>query len=305
MFLPGILLGLTGASSFSVSFLGSRVFYEKSGRSPFQLLILSYMQMGILSLFLLPIVWPNNPLPWDILLWKILPPLSGIMIFAMSGQLAFFLALKYAQSSQVTPLLALKILIIAFGSVLILHKNLSLLQWFSVALCFTATLILNFSGVHLPLKGFLCVIITCFTYALGDLCVTILIQRLDALSIARPALLAVCLTYGTSGIIGIILAIQTGQNLFTIQLWKSALYFSIPYFLADNCLFVTFKLVGPVFANILLSTRGISSILLAKIVARKNMHYLEQPMTTAVTIRRLLAAGLFTVAIALYVMSGR
>jgi hypothetical protein len=102
--------------------------------------------------------------------------------------------------------------------------------------------------------------------------------------------------------VGVLLAIKIGHDVFLIRSWKFALYFSVPYFFADICLFTTFKLVGPVFANILLSTRGISSILLAKIVARKNMHYLEEPVTTAVTIRRLLAAGLFTIAIALYVL---
>lgn len=296
-FLPGIFLGLAASCSFAVSFLGSRVFYEKSGQGPFQLLSFSYIQMGVFSLILLPFVWPNRLLSWDIL-----PPLLGIVLFAMSGQLAFFLALKYAQSSQVTPLLALKMLILAFGSVLILHKPLSLLQWLSVALCFIATLILNFSGVRLPLKGLLCVLTTCFAFALADISVTLLIQRLEASDISNPALLAVCLTYGVSGIVGVLLALQTGHNLRLLYSWKSALYFSVPYFLADVCLFPTFQLVGPVFGNILLSTRGIFSILLAKIIARKNMHYLEQPTTTAVTIRRLLAAALFTIAIALYVI---
>jgi drug/metabolite transporter (DMT)-like permease len=295
--LPGILLGLAAACSFSFSFLGSRVFYEKSARSPFQLLTLSYMQMGIFSLCLFPFVWPNNPLSWNIL-----PPLAGIVFFAMSGQLAFFLALKYAQSSQVTPLLALKILMLAFGSLILLNRNLSLLQWLSVVICFTATLMLNFSGGRLPVKGLLCVVLTCCAYALADISVTLLIRRLEVLDIAHPALLAVCLTYAASGLVGVLLAIKIGHDVFLIRSWKFALYFSVPYFFADICLFTTFKLVGPVFANILLSTRGISSILLAKIVARKNMHYLEEPVTTAVTIRRLLAAGLFTIAIALYVL---
>ena len=296
-FLPGILLGLAAACNFSLAFLGSKIFYEKSTQSPFQLLTLSYIQMGIFSVILLPFVWPNRPLSWDVL-----PPLSGIVFFGMSGQLAFFLALKYAQSSQVTPLLALKILILAFGSILILHKNLSSIQWLSVVLCFTATLMLNFSGGRLPVKGLFCVLITCCAYALSDIFITLLIQRLAGIGISNPALLSVCLTYGAFGIVSALLAVKAGHDLRLIRPWKYALYFSVPYFLADMCLFITFKLVGPVFGNILLSTRGIASILLAKIVARKNMPYLEQPMTTAATIRRLLAAGLFTIAIALYVI---
>ncbi|GAK60642.1 hypothetical protein U27_00539 [Candidatus Vecturithrix granuli] len=296
-FLPGILLGLVGSCNFSVAFLGSRIFYEKSGQSPFNLLILSYIQMGIFSIVLLPFVWQNT-----LLSWQILPPLLGFAFFGMSGQLTFFLALRYAQSSQVTPLLALKILIIAGGSVLILQKNLSFLQWLSVAICFTAALALNFSGVAMPVRALLYVIVTCCAYTCADICVTLLIRRLESLAVAHSALLATCLAYGVSGIVGALLMIKIWQDLRLTRPWKYALYFSTPYFLADICIFATFKLVGPVLANILMSTRGITSILLASIIARKNMAYLEQPTTTAVTIRRLLAAALLTLAIALYVI---
>ena len=296
-FLPGILLGLIASCNFSVAFLGSRVFYEKSGHNPFTLLILSYIQMGIFSIALLPFVWQNT-----LLSWQILPPLLGFAFFSMSGQLTFFVALRYAQSSQVTPLLALKILIIAAGSVLILHKNLSFLQWLSVAICFTAALALNFSGVAMPGRALLCVLVTCCAYTCTDICVTLLIRRLEALSIAYPALAATCLAYGVAGTVGSLLMLKVWHDLRLLRPWQYALYFSIPYFLADICIFATFKLVGPVLANILMSTRGITSILLASIIARKNMTYLEQRTTTAVTIRRLLAAALLTLAIALYII---
>lgn len=290
-------MGFVASCNFSVAFLGSRIFYEKSAQSPFNLLLLSYIQMGIFSIAFLPFLWQDTLLSWDIL-----PPLAGFAFFGLSGQLSFFLALRYAQSSQVTPLLALKILIIAGGSVLILHKNLSFLQWLSVTICFIAALTLNFSGVAIPVRALLYVLVTCCGYTCADICVTLLIRRLEALSMAFPALLTTCLAYGFAGIVCALLAIKSAHDLRPIRPWKYALYFSIPYFLADICIFATFKLVGPVLANILMSTRGIMSILLANIIARNNMTYLEQRTTPAVTMRRLLAAALFTLAIALYVI---
>lgn len=296
-FLPGILLGLIASCNFSVAFLGSRMFYEKSAQGPLNLFILSYIQMGAFSMALLPFIWQDA-----LLSWQILPPLAGFAFFGMSGQLTFFLALRYAQSSQVTPLLALKILIIAGGSVLILQKNLSLLQWLSVAICFIAALTLNFSGVAMPGRALFYVLVTCCAYTCADICVTLLIRHLEALAVAHPALVATCLAYGVAGIVGALLMFKIWHDLRLARPWKYALYFSIPYFLADICIFATFKLVGPVLANILMSTRGVTSVLLANIIARKNMAYLEQPTTTAVTIRRLLAAALLTLAIALYVI---
>jgi hypothetical protein len=296
-FLPGILLGVSAACCFSVAYLGSRVFYEKSARGPLHLLAISYIQMGVFAACLLPFIWSKNPFSWAISL-----PLFGTVFFGMFGQLVFFLTLKYANPSQVTPLLALKILILAFGSVLLLHKHLSLLQWVSVVICFTAALVLNFSGKAIPSRALLGILVVCCVYALTDLSAVWLIQNLDRLGVAHSALVATCLTYVFSGLIGLLLGIRVGQDLRMTHLWTSALYFSIPFFLADICIFTTFRLVGPVFGNILLSTRGMISILLAKVIAQKNLLYLEQQVTTAVTIRRLLAASLFTLAIALYVI---
>ncbi len=69
-------------------------------QGPLNLFILSYIQMGAFSMALLPFIWQDA-----LLSWQILPPLAGFAFFGMSGQLTF-LALRYAQSSQVTPLLA-------------------------------------------------------------------------------------------------------------------------------------------------------------------------------------------------------
>lgn len=296
-FLPGIFLGVSAACCFSMAYLGSRVFYEKSARGSWHLLAIAYIQMGGFAACILPLIWSPQLCSRTIAL-----PLLGTVFFGMLGQLVFFLTLKYANPSQVTPLLALKILILAFGSVLLLHKSLSLLQWVSVVVCVTAALVLNFSGAAIPRRALSGVLVVCCAYALTDISATLLIQRIDALGIAHAALAATCVAYVVSGLIALLLSIRVRNDLHRPHLWTSALYFAIPYFLADICIFTTFRLVGPVFGNILLSTRGIFSILLAKVVAQRNLLYLEQNVPTAVTIRRLAAAALFTLAIALYVI---
>jgi drug/metabolite transporter (DMT)-like permease len=261
------------------------------------LLTLAFMQMGMFSCLLLPVVW--SPFPWS---FEVLWPLFGAALLGMGGQLIFFVTLKTATPSQLTPLLALKIFILAFASILFLHKEISVLQWISIFFCFAATFLLNFSGRPIPLKGFLGILVTCCCYALADVCATMLIRRLDALGADHSALLAVCLVYALSGMLGLILGGFMWSDLKRVSPWKFALFFSVSFFIADVCLFAAFKLVGPVFANILQSLRGIISILLAKFIAQRGMHYLEHETDSSILLRRLLAAGLFSLAIALYVL---
>jgi drug/metabolite transporter (DMT)-like permease len=297
IFFSGILSGLAAACCFSLAYLFSRLFYEKSDKNPLHLLAISQLQMGIFALLLFPFVWSDVPLSFGLIL-----PLVGVAFFAMLGQISFFFTLQHAHPSQITPLLALKIVILAFASIVFLQKNISLLQWVSIGMCFGATFLLHFSGGPIPVKVLIGVLVTCIGYALGDVFVTMLITHLDMIGATNPALLGTCFVYATLGIFGLILAAFMWKDIQTFPVWKFALYFSIIFFVADIFLFTTFKLVGPVFGNILQSTRGILSIILAKIVAKKGMFYLEEEVGRAVMFRRLLAAFLFSVAIALYVI---
>ncbi len=219
---------------------------------------------------LLPFLWQDA-----LLSWSILPPLAGFAFFGMSGQLTFFLALRYAQSSQVTPLLALKILIIAGGSVLFLQKNLSLLQWLSVAICFIAALTLNFSGVAMLVRALFYVLVTCCAYTCADICVTLLIRRLEALAVAHTCLVATCLSYGVAGIVGALLMFKIWHDLRLTRPGKYALYFS-SVFSGSHLHFCHVQTRWPGFGQYSQSTRGVASVLLANIIARKNMAYLEQ-----------------------------
>jgi drug/metabolite transporter (DMT)-like permease len=293
----GIFSGFAAATCFSLAYLLSRLFYAKSGTNPLLLLAISYIQMGFFALIMLPFVWSAIPFSFAIML-----PLLGSMLCGMVGQLVFFFTLKYSNPSQVAPLLALKIFILAFASILILQKNISLLQWLSIVLCFVATFIINFSGGPIPLKILAGILLVCGLYALGDVLATMLIHQLVSLNAQNPALLSACLVYAVSGIFGLMLAMFVWRDLKRLDPWKFALYFSISFFSADLFLFTTFKLVGPVFGNIIQSVRGIISIFLAKLVSQRGISYLEHDMNRSVTIRRFLAASLFTLAITLYVL---
>lgn len=297
IFFSGILSGLAAACCYSLAYLFSKLFYEKSGKNPLHLLAVSQFQMGIFALLLFPFVWSDVHFSFGIIL-----PVVGVTIFGMLGHVSFFLTLKHSNPSQITPLLALKIVILAFASIVFLQKNIALLQWLSIGMCFGSTFLLHFSGGSIPLKSLVGVLVTCTSYALGDVFVTRLLQQLELAGVTNPVLLGTCFLYTALGMCGLILAACMWKDIRTFPVWKFALYFSMIFFVADIFLFTTFKLVGPMFGNILQSTRGILSIIFAKIVAKKGMFYLEEDVGRAVMFRRLLAAFLFSAAIALYVI---
>jgi len=297
-FFFGTLLGLAAASGVSIAYLCSRLFYEKVEKNSFLLLVVSQMQMGGLAVLILPFVW--SPFPLTVVT---LFPLFGTIFFGMGGQFIFFLTLQRATPSQVAPLLALKIFILAFASMIFLQKEISSLQWIGIALCFAATFLSNFTGDSISLKGFFGILTTCSGYALGDVFATVLIRELSSVGVKSPVLLGTCLIYSTAGVMGLALGLPQRRKFTTVTPWKFAFYFSILYFLSDMCLFSAFKLVGPIFGNIVQSTRGIISVFLAKLISLRGLalSYLEPEISRSVAVQRVLAASLFTLAIALYV----
>lgn len=296
--ISGIFSGLAAAFGISLSYLFSRLFYRNTRKGAVHLLACSNIQMGMFAFFILPFIWQGATMFSVILLL----PAAGAALFITMGQITFFLALKQVNPSQVTPLLALKIIVLAFASIVFLHKPLSSLQWLSVFLCVGATFVLHFSGEPIPLRGFLGILMTCIGYALSDVCITILLQKLAWLGLRNTVFLGTCLTYMVAGLLGLLLLIFTWRDLTAWPVWKFSGYFVLTFFIAELFLFNAFRLVGPVFGNVLQSTRAMISILLAKLVAMQGIKELEQDMSTAVILRRLLAAGLFSCAIALYIL---
>jgi len=86
-------------------------------------------------------------------------------------------------------------------------------------------------------------------------------------------------------------------------LWLTALPFAGAWFIAMNLLFHTFLILGPVFGNILQTTRGIFSVLMGKLIIKIGLKGIEDKMSRYAFLRRLGAAMLMTAAVCLFVVS--
>jgi hypothetical protein len=67
-------------------------------------------------------------------------------------------------------------------------------------------------------------------------------------------------------------------------------------------LYACFGLLGAVFGNVLLSSRGLFAVIIGAVLAHRGWHELEQQIDRAALVRRIAAAVLMTAAIALYVI---
>ena len=103
---------------------------------------ISNLAMGVTFLALLLLGGPGQPVSmW----WQ--PVLSGGLFFA--GQIFTFMALHHGDVSVATPVLGLKIVLVAFSSVLLLPDPVPLKWWVAAGLSSLAIVLLSLSLIHI------------------------------------------------------------------------------------------------------------------------------------------------------------
>jgi drug/metabolite transporter (DMT)-like permease len=299
MLFIGIITGLGMAFFQSCSYLGSRFFYAKTGQGGLRLLAISHVQMGMVSALLLWIFWPSGTIPFAALAWVVV--INSIAY--MAGQAFFLQALNHANPSQIASLLALKLIGISLASLFILNIPITPYQVVGIILCLNAIFLLNSSRDKIPLRGLIYCLLALCGYSASDICIAIIVKQLAQAQVGNPSLTGTCVVYICTGIMGAAMLPFLPGSLKKIGPWLSALPFTAAWLIAINLLFQTFLLLGPVFGNILQTTRGIISVLLGKIVSRLGLKDLEEPMPRHAFVRRLGAALLMTAAVSLFVIS--
>lgn len=301
----GVAAGLLAAISSAVSYLISRHHVSEGGSSR-RLLVLAHALMGGACLPVAWLLWPAG-LPAD-RAW--VGPLLGSSCCYLAGQAVVFSALARADASRVAPLLGLKIAMLACIVSFTPGEPLDRRQWLAVALSLVAALMLQHGGGMRPSAvGF--TLAACVAFAFSDLFIVALIDGLQqTASAARMPLgrleagfLAMLVTYAACGLLAAAsLAAHPGLRPTQRRDWLAAARYACMWLLGMAGLYTCFGLVGVVFGNILQSTRGMMSIAIGAALAHAGWHALETRVDRRTLVRRLVAAGLMTAAIALYVL---
>ena len=293
----GILTGLLAASFQAAAYVFSRQFMVRFNKSSLDLLALSHIIMGVISITALPFLWLDSMPEYQ----TFMVSLFGATLFYFAGQAFLLLAIQKVEASRVSPLLGLKILILALISFFILNQPLNGLEWLAVAISVFAAIMLNWTGGRIPLWSLVFVLLACFGYSLSDINIKMLVANFQEAGIVRASLLAVALSYTLSGFISLLLLpFLSGV---TKSMWRVALPYSLSWLAGMVFLFACFGLIGVVLGNIVQSSRGIISILFGVALAYAGHQHLESKVAAGILWRRIAAAALMMTAIILYTLN--
>ncbi|MCV6589166.1 MAG: EamA family transporter [Marinobacterium sp.] len=290
--ITGILFGLTAALLQSVSYLFSATFTARFQTGALSQFLLNHLSIGLLSLLSLPLVWDVQALEVSRYIW----PLLGAMGCYLVAQTALYRALKHSPASRVSPLLGIKVLVLALIGVFWLQHSYQGLQWLGVGLCLLGAYWLSYSGGIIHRVALLWVVLACVGYAVSDLFVLELIERFEGLPRLQAAGLSVALCYLLAGLVSLL----WWPGLKERHLLVYSLPAALSWFLALIALFACFAWIGVVFGGVVQSARGLFSILLGLVLAWLSWRYAEPLPAGSVFVQRFAAATLMLVAIALF-----
>lgn len=262
-----------------------------------RLLVMSHSFQAVVGLGLIALVWPGDLPPWR--QWVM--PMVGTSVFYLGGQVGLFLALKRTTASRVSPLLGLKLVVLAGLAVVLLGDSLAGMQWLAVGLAVAAAFTLNYTGGATPGAAVLAVLLACSGYAGSDLCIRLMIEGMAPVHPLHAAVFGLGLTYLLCGLLVAPLLPWYGAR--TARAWGAVMPYSWTWLLSMALLFTCFAAAGVVLGNILQTSRGLISILIAPAVAGAGLVHLETHVPASVFWRRVGAAAMMCAAIALYLLA--
>jgi drug/metabolite transporter (DMT)-like permease len=296
--ITGVLFGFSAAFFQSCSYLFSKRYVARFTQTTLGLLLCSHVIMGVFSLILLPFFIPKDvPLTMaDVARYAF--PLAGCVIFYLLGQVSLFRSFKDTDASRVSPLLGLKILMLAALAIIFTNQHFHFMQWGGIVLSVVAAYMLGMLGRKMSLRSWGWIFCACLCYSLSDLSIKALIGRFAGLGLFHASVLSTCLSYFFCGVIAS--AALFFFPVFPFPKWKASFPFALFWFTGILFLFLCFGSIGVVFGNIVQSTRGLMSILMGSFVAHKGYEHIEEKVTAGATLWRLCAGTLMITAIALF-----
>jgi hypothetical protein len=294
----GVILGLGAATAQSVSYIASRWFTTTGRGGMIRLLVLSHVLQAAVSLPLLLLLWPADLPP----IGAFAPELLAVAGFYMAGQFGLFVALRYTDASRVSPILGIKIAVLAVLTVTLLGDRLHALQWMAVLIAVAAAFVLNYTGGRVPWQATLALLWTCVGYSLSDLSIRLMLEAMAPVSPLRAAFWGAAASYVVCGAVSSVLLPWYGLR--SPRQWVAAAPYAAAWLGAMMLLFACFAVVGVVLGNILQSTRGIISIVLGAAVSKLGHVHIERHVPRAVFWRRMAAAAMMLAAIAMYLLAG-
>ena len=295
----GVLCGLSAAILNSIGYIfGARFLLHY--KSAFRLTVASALVMSVLSLPLMLALFPYGKLSRTGEFLLMIP--AWILVYWL-GQGSFFMTLKYFNASCLASFLGLKIVLLAVIFMFTMHKNPGLWQWIAVLLATGAAISFNWSGANLSsAAGVFFLLTTLIGYCLCDIYETRIIQGVMecGYSLMRASVTGASIIYSALGICSL-------PFLFFLKMSRKQVVYAAPnavlWIASQVMLMACFALLLPVFANVILATRGIFSVLLGALLSAAGLSKFDSQISRGQWIKRAVSACVMILAIAVYSLS--
>ena len=231
----GVAAGGTAALASAVSYFISRL----------RLLVLSHALMGAVCIPGAWLLWPESLPPAPA--WLV--PMFGSATSYLCGQSLVFAALSRAKTSQVAPLLGLKIAMLAAIASMLPGEPLDLRQWIAVALSLVAAAMLQRGGGLQP-AALALTLTACVTFAVADLFIVALIDGLQQTAAAagsplgrvRAGVLAMAVTYIVCGLLSAIVMLASRGRPTGRHDWRFAIRYAATWLVGMAALYFAYLL---------------------------------------------------------------
>ena len=313
----GILAGLVSAVLQSCSYIASAVFLRRHG-SPRDMLFYS---QAVQFLFAVPILFAFAPEGALADAHLLMANAFWLIIFTIT-QFSMFAAQRTVEPSKIATWLGLKIVVLAVLTTFwpINGESVSALKWLAIAITISAVWLLNQSGGMRP--GWRGAFYLALLIGVSSLCdrqqVLIIGEfRKYGAGLFASSVLTLALGYATFGVFAIGYLIADWHRLLSAsgrgrpaplastarEVWgkmRDSVPFAAFWFSAMMCIYFCYGELGPVFGNVVQSTRSVIAVVIGMLAARLFALGVETPVSRSMWMRRFVAAALMSAGIILY-----
>ena len=311
MHILGIFAGLASAVLQSCAYVSSAVFLKRHRGNAKDMLAFTQLVQALWSVPILIAVAPAESLLDGAILRS---NLYWLAIFTVT-QFAMFYAQRTVEPSKIATWLGLKIGVLAIlTSIWPLNGEVvRSLQWAAILVTISAAWLLNGSGGLRPGKRGAMAL--AFFIVVASLCdreqvfIMTAFQRSYGIGMFQSALATLSLGYVSFGAIaatyiGVKIARGESVRLAAMKLRDSS-PFAFFWFTAMISIYFCYGELGPVFGNVVQSTRAVISVSVGYLAFRFLRLGVELPVSPALWLRRLAAAALMTLGIVAYSLLAR
>ena len=304
--LYGIFAGLFSAVLQSCAYVSSALFLERHRGKAMDLLCYTQLVQALVSLPLLMLMLPAEAVSdWEI--WR--ANLYWLSIFCIT-QYSMFYAQRTVEPSKIATWLGLKIAVLALLTTVwpLNGETVNVRQWGAIVVTIAAVGLLNTSGgKRMERAGFIAIMVFICIASLCDreqVFIMNIFQRKYGVGMLRSGLLTLALGYVSFGIIALGYVLRNSlageaPRVTLIKLRDSS-PFAFFWFTAMIAIYFCYGELGPVFGNVVQSTRAVISVSVGFLAFRGLGLGVEVQVPISMWLRRLIAASMMTAGIVLY-----